>query len=122
MNFWGNGKWLFCWTNAKSENLWRLVRQAQARVKAEIAVPAADPKIWLRSDPGKEREGDPGWSAPVKAALQSSGNAAMLASPEWNALWCLILKSLASFPDARKALVDAMQSFDSDKVVNAIPQ
>src|SRR5262245_1663408 len=95
--------------------------QAQARVKAEIAVLDADPQIWLRSGPGKEREGDPGWSATVKAALQSSGNAAMLASPEWNALWCLILKSLASFPDARKALVDAMQSLDSDKVVNALP-
>lgn len=34
--------------------------QAQARVKAEIAVLDADPKIWLRSGPGKEREGDPG--------------------------------------------------------------
>jgi len=46
----------------------------------------------------------------------------MLASPEWNALWCLILKSLASFPDARKALVDAMQTFESTNVVNALPQ
>lgn len=46
----------------------------------------------------------------------------MLASPEWNGLWCLILKALKQHPDARSALIEAMQTFEPENVVNALPQ
>lgn len=50
--------------NRTYRQFWQDVRQAraQARVAAEVEVRKADPFKWLRYGPGREREGEPGWT------------------------------------------------------------
>jgi hypothetical protein len=97
---------------ARYKNLILAIRQAQAqaRLKAEIDARQADPKFWLRSGPGKETPTSPGWSMPTKPILvQDNRTVNLLASPEWNSLWAMILHTLAQYPDARAALAHALQ-------------
>ncbi|MGL4550087.1 MAG: hypothetical protein ACRC33_02775 [Gemmataceae bacterium] len=81
---------------------------AFARMKAEHAVFADDPKTWLRSGPGRETGGAAGWSGLVKPVLQSAAVVNVLASPEWNSLWATMLATLGQFPEARAALLEAL--------------
>ena len=86
---------------------------ADARVTAEMAVHAEDPRTWLRSGPGgRDREGTPGWAGLVKPISQSPAKVDHLATPEWNMLWAEMLKVLAAFPEARLALADALAALD----------
>src|SRR4051794_15681385 len=44
----------------------RILRAAaQARALAEVELHKRDPKVWLKSGPGRETEGNPGWSKDV---------------------------------------------------------
>jgi hypothetical protein len=98
--------------------------KAQARVQAEISVHDTDPKTWLRNGPGKETEGNPGWTSIVKPMVGSHTTINMLASPEWNGVWATVLRVLSAYPEARQALVEAMQSQKEPrkpKVVEALP-
>jgi hypothetical protein len=98
---------------AKYRKMVTLIRQAQAqaRLKAEIDCRSNDPKFWLRSGPGKETTTAPGWSqAPKPAVVVDQRQVNLLASPEWNSLWALILQTLSAFPDARAALATALAS------------
>lgn len=98
--------------NSKYRKLVTAIRQAQAqaRLKAEIDCRQNDPKFWLRSGPGKETPSAPGWSMPTKPVVVNDQRTVnLLASPEWNSLWALILQALAGFPEARQALVSALQ-------------
>ncbi len=83
--------------------------QAQARLKAEVDARAADPRFWLRHGPGKETAETPGWTQPVKArppAASAGGDP--FGSPEWTLLWATILAALQDFPDARRAVAEAV--------------
>jgi transposase-like protein len=82
--------------------------QAFARVTAEMAVFTDAPRQWLKEGPGKERADDPGWSTPAVPISTSTTQVNVLASPEWNGLWGVILGALANFPEARLALVEAL--------------
>jgi hypothetical protein len=54
------------------------VRQAraEARIRAESLVRQRDPLSWLRLGPGRERDDEPGWTAPRKPEAHSSGRVA----------------------------------------------
>jgi hypothetical protein len=95
--------------------------EAQARVKAEIAVFQERPRDWLKFGPGKERPDNRGWSAQVAPILTNSTQVNILASAEWNGLWSVILQALAAFPDARAALSDALANLDASKPQAALP-
>jgi hypothetical protein len=83
---------------------------AQARLLAETKLFEKDPKTWLKSGPGKESRGNPGWSKEVAPAPPAGGRPGnVLASPQWQALWARILAALADFPEARAALAQALQ-------------
>jgi hypothetical protein len=83
---------------------------AQARLLAETKLFVKDPKTWLKSGPGKESPGNPGWSKEVAPIVPARGRTCnVLASPQWQALWTRILAVLADFPEARVALAAALQ-------------
>lgn len=97
----------------KFKQFLRRVRQAraQARLFAETEARGKDVKFWLRCGPGREAPDRPGWSQEVKPLVaQTVQQINLLASPEWNSLWQLILHALAEFPEARAALADALAS------------
>jgi len=118
------GRWLLKkgkkWTEFADE-----LRQAaaQARIRAEIEVIQANPRAWLREGPGREMPDSPGWSGIVRPIIQSVTNVNVLASPEWNQLWSVILSVLGQYPEARAALAEALGEFDlkGQKPIKVIP-
>lgn len=52
--------------------------RAEARVIAEAEVRKADPFKWLRYGPGREREGEPGWTDAVQVTGEGGGPIAVL--------------------------------------------
>jgi hypothetical protein len=88
------------------------VRQAvaQARILTEFEVREKDPRFWLLKGPGREQPGSPGWTRETKPlVIQDRRSINLLASPEWNSLWAIILQALGNFPEARLALADALR-------------
>lgn len=83
--------------------------EAQARVLAEVKVFADDPKMWLRSGPGRELPRSPGWTTSAKQHPPREGSVNRLADGGWNELWGVILEALAAFPEARTALGEALR-------------
>ena len=83
---------------------------AQARVTAELAVFADDPRTWLTKGPGREREGAAGWSGVVKplVALTENKTVNLMADPAAAALLTMLLAALAPYPEARRAAIDAL--------------
>jgi hypothetical protein len=82
---------------------------AQARLLAESLVMEKAPHVWLKSGPGRESPGRPGWTRDVSALPPPDATPPLpLASPEWAALWNLIRQALEAFPDARLALAQAL--------------
>lgn len=87
------------------------IRQAKAlaRVWAEIEMRKEDARFWLKSGPGKESPHNPGWSKEVRPIIfEDARTINVLATPEWNSLWAIILAALANFPEARQALALAL--------------
>jgi hypothetical protein len=82
-------------------------------VVAELAVFADRPRDWLKFGPGKEQPHSPGWASAMKPIIAQLNNVNVLASPEWNALWSVILATIAPYPEARAALADALAQFNS---------
>jgi hypothetical protein len=73
---------------------WQDVRQAraQARVLAEVAVRAGDPFKWLRYGPGRERDGEPGWTE--SADVNVNGQVGVTLT------WGEFVRSAGAEPDA----------------------
>jgi hypothetical protein len=68
-----------------------------------------DPKTWLTRGPGKDAPGRPGWSGVVKPIINVDNRQVnMLQDPTANALLTLLFEALTPFPDARKAVADAL--------------
>jgi hypothetical protein len=82
-----------------------LQAKAQARLGAEMEVRKKDPKFWLRYGPGKEADDAPGWTTTGKKAAKAEG----LANPAFRRLLGTILQVLAPFPEARQAIVTALE-------------
>ena len=89
--------------------------RAQARLLAESTVLEKAPHVWLKSGPGRECPGNPGWTRDVSALTPSdAAPASPLASPEWAAVWNTIQRALADFPDARLILARALGEHVAD--------
>jgi hypothetical protein len=92
-----------------SHDLWLKVEEAKAiaRAKAEMDVRQNDVRFWLRYGPGKEIDGGPAWSA---APADEKEQQSLLANREFNQLVSWLLRLLEPFPDARRAIVQAVRS------------
>ena len=86
--------------------------QAQARVRAEVAVLQSHPLYWLRYGPGRETTDTPGWSVPVPA-LAASEQTNVLHSPPILKLLQALEEVLRRHPEAREAVLVAFKSFDT---------
>jgi hypothetical protein len=100
---------------AKYRQLADAVRQAvaQARLGAELQTRSGKPLDWLRGGPGRPTAVGDGWTGPARAAPAKSNEATQL-SAEMQRLVAIILGALRSHPEARAAVVAALQQFSPD--------
>lgn len=92
--------------------------KAQARALAEIELYKGDKRTWLKSGPGKEQPGSPGWSREAKPTIfQTNQQVNVTSSPEWNALLETIIGCLSPFPEARQAISKALLQFENQKAL-----
>jgi hypothetical protein len=83
--------------------------QAQARLRAEIAVLEKDTRGWLKHGPGRDLPGRPGWAALVRPAPPPPKQAVnWLASPEFARSAALLQGALALYPEALAAATHAL--------------
>ena len=82
----------------------------KARVLAEIKCYDENPKTWLTKGPGRETELVEGFAREVKkSTITNTHNTVnLLADPATSAILTLLLEALQSFPEARKAVVNAL--------------
>src|SRR5450830_636402 len=85
--------------------------RAQARLSAEIEVRRDQPFNWLRFGPGREREGEAGWTESTE--IKHSGSVGVLYSQEWTFISVAIEAALESFPEAKLAVAEAMKRLAS---------
>jgi hypothetical protein len=85
--------------------------RAQARLSAEIEVRRDQPFAWLRFGPGREREGEPGWTESTE--LKHSGSVGVMYSQEWTLISVAIEAALENFPEAKLAVAEAMKRLAS---------
>jgi hypothetical protein len=85
-----------------------LEARAQARLRAEIAAFAKDPKAWLHHGPGRESADNPGWSAQVKPAEVGAAESNPFLDPDLLELFHQVLTLLTPFPEARRQLVQTL--------------
>ncbi len=83
---------------------------------AEVAIKEQDPKTWLRSGPGRERDDNPGWTTAVKPIINLDNRSVnVLADPNMAALATLVMSALNKFPDAKRHVVAALNSVGEQK-------
>jgi hypothetical protein len=85
--------------------------RAQARLQAEMALFADDPRSWLKAGPGRETNGEPGWSkdVPPRIDKDESPRANPLADSAWRDLLAKVLEALLPYPEARAALAGLLK-------------
>jgi hypothetical protein len=81
--------------------------RAQARLSAEIEVRKEQPFSWLRFGPGREREGEAGWTESTE--IKHSGSVGVLYSQEWTLISVAIEAALEEFPEAKLAVAEALK-------------
>jgi hypothetical protein len=85
--------------------------QAQARLRAEVAVQEKDPRTWLKHGPGRDLPGKPGWSALARPSPPPGERGADLASaPEFLQLLTKLRAALAPFPEALAAAAQVLDA------------
>jgi hypothetical protein len=104
--------WMRTGTRSKREPYLSFVRnvraaRAQARLSAEIEVRKEQPFNWLRFGPGREREGEAGWTKSTE--ITHSGSVGVLYSQEWTVISAAIETVLENFPEAKVAVAEAMK-------------
>ena len=85
--------------------------RAQARLSAEIEVRRDQPFNWLRYGPGRERDGEAGWTESTE--LRHSGSVGVMYSQEWTVISVAIEAALENFPEAKLAVAEAMKRLAS---------
>lgn len=85
--------------------------RAQARLSAEIEVRRDQPFNWLRFGPGREREGEAGWTESTE--IKHSGSIGVLYSQEWTFISVAIETALEDFPEAKLAVAEALKRLGS---------
>src|SRR5450830_643987 len=108
--------WMRTGTRTKKEPYRSFVRdvraaRAQARLSAEIEVRKEQPFNWLRFGPGREREGEAGWTE--SSEIKHSGSVDVLYSQEWTVISVAIETALENFPEAKLAVAEAMRRLGS---------
>ncbi len=89
---------------------------AQARMRAETAVFKNRPLDWLRSGPGRETTGNPGWTASARAAPPAPQRRINpLLQPELQQMLSALLQALTPFPEARTAAAGLIQVAATDR-------
>jgi hypothetical protein len=104
--------WMRTGTHSKREPYLSFVRdvraaRAQARLSAEIEVRKEQPFNWLRFGPGRERDGEAGWTE--SSEIKHSGSVGVLYSQEWTVISVAIETALENFPEAKLAVAEAMR-------------
>jgi hypothetical protein len=89
----------------------RAVRQAQAhaRLAAEARAFQDKPLDWLKSGPGKDTGGAPGWTTPPRPAPAAAASD-WTGQPELLELLGLLLQALQPFPEALRAVAGLVAS------------
>jgi hypothetical protein len=83
--------------------------RAWARATAEWALFKKEPRTWLKSGPGREVRGEPGWSKDVPPLLgKGRRRRDPLLDPGWRALFRRLLDALTPYPEARAALAEVL--------------
>jgi hypothetical protein len=85
--------------------------KAQARLSAEIEVRRDQPFNWLRFGPGRERDGEAGWTESTE--LRHSGSVGVMYSQEWTVISVAIEAALENFSEAKLAVAEAMKRLAS---------
>ena len=85
--------------------------RAQARLSAEIEVRRDQPFNWLRFGPGRERDGEAGWTE--SSEIRHSGSVGVMYSQEWTVISVAIEAALENFPEAKLAVAEAMKRLAS---------
>ena len=85
--------------------------RAQARLSAELEVRKDQPFSWLRFGPGREREGEAGWTE--SSEIKHLGSVGVLYSQEWTVIAVAIEAALEKFPEAKLAVAEAMKRLGS---------
>lgn len=84
--------------------------RAWARLVAERHLFSDEPRVWLKSGPGREQNGEPGWSKDVPPLLgKESRLPHPLTDAAWRDLLGKVLETLTPFPEARAALIATLQ-------------
>lgn len=81
--------------------------RAQARLSAEIEVRKDQPFSWLRFGPGRERDGEAGWTE--SSEVKHSGSVGVMYSQEWTVISVAIEAALENFPEAKLAVAEALK-------------
>ena len=108
--------WIRTGSRRKKEPYLSFVRdvraaRAQARLSAEIEVRKDQPFSWLRFGPGREREGEAGWTE--SSEVKHSGSVGVMYSQEWTVISVAIETALENFPEAKLAVAEAMKRLGS---------
>ncbi|MEO8586767.1 MAG: hypothetical protein ABI584_11445 [Acidobacteriota bacterium] len=85
--------------------------RAQARLSAEIEVRRDQPFNWLRYGPGRERDGEAGWTE--SSEIRHSGSVGVMYSQEWTVISVAIEAALENYPEAKLAVAEAMKRLAS---------
>jgi hypothetical protein len=85
--------------------------RAQARLSAEIEVRKDQPFNWLRFGPGREREGEAGWTESTE--INHTGSIGVMQSQEWTLISVAIETALEKFPEAKLAVAEALKELNS---------
>ena len=85
--------------------------RAQARLSAEIEVRRDQPFNWLRFGPGRERDGEAGWTE--TSEVKHSGSVNVINSQELTVISVAIEAALEPFPEAKLSVADAMKRLGS---------
>jgi len=85
--------------------------RAQARLSAEIEVRRDQPFNWLRFGPGRERDGEEGWTE--SSEVRHTGSIGVMQSQEWTLISVAIEAALENYPEAKLAVAEAMKRLAS---------
>jgi len=104
--------WMRTGTRTKREPYLSFVRdvrtaRAQARLSAEIEVRKDAPFSWLRFGPGRERDGEAGWTE--SSEVKHSGSVGVMYTQEWTVISVAIEAALENFPEAKLAIAEALK-------------
>lgn len=99
-----------------------MTAKAHARALAETDVRKRYPVSWLRSGPGREGDGKPGWTGTVQPVPLKGPDDTMGSSERWWAVFPPLLDALAPFPEARAAAAAVLARAGVRKAIQIVEE